>query len=71
MVPEMAPAIDAHLDRVVEAMQPWSTGGEYLNLADRPGDASRGFGAETYARLRAIRAKVDPTGMFSASHPIV
>jgi FAD/FMN-containing dehydrogenase len=71
MVPEMAPAIDAHLDRVVEAMQPWSTGGEYLNLADRPGDASRGFGAETYARLKAIRAKVDPTGMFSASHPIV
>jgi FAD/FMN-containing dehydrogenase len=71
MVPEMAPAIDAHLDRVVEAMQPWSTGGEYLNLADRPGDASRGFGAGTYARLKAIRAQVDPKGMFSASHPIV
>jgi hypothetical protein len=71
MAPEMAPVIDAHLDRVVEAVQPWSTGGDYLNLADRPSDASRAFRADTYARLSAIRSQVDPEGIFSASHPIV
>jgi hypothetical protein len=71
MVPEMALAIDAQLDRVVEAVEPWSTGGEYLNLADRPGDASRAFGPDTYARLRTIRSQVDPEGMFTASHAVV
>jgi FAD/FMN-containing dehydrogenase len=70
MAPEMAPAIDAHLDRVVEAVRPWSTGGEYLNLAERPGDASRAFRADTYARLKTIRSQVDPEGMFAASHPV-
>ena len=70
MAPEMAPVIAAHLDRVVEAVEPWSTGGDYLNLADRPGDASKGFPVDTYARLREIRSQVDPAGMFTASHPV-
>ena len=70
MAPEMAPAIEAHLNRVVDAVEPWSTGGDYLNLADRPGDASNAFPEATYARLREIRAQVDPAGMFKASHPV-
>jgi hypothetical protein len=70
MAPAMAPAIEAHLDQVVQAMEPWSTGGDYLNLADRPCDASRAFPAETYARLREIRSQADPAGMFTASHPV-
>jgi FAD/FMN-containing dehydrogenase len=70
MAPEMVPAIDTHLDRIVDAVEPWSTGVDYLNLAERPSDASRAFAPETYARLREIRAQVDPAGMFRASHPI-
>ena len=70
MAPGMAPAIAAHLDRVVEAVEPWSTGGDYLNLADRPCDSSRAFPEATYKRLKEIRAQVDPAGMFLASHPV-
>ena len=70
MAPDMATAIAAHLDQVVDSVQPWSTGGDYLNLADRPCDASKAFPADTYTRLKEIRAQVDPAGMFTASHPI-
>ena len=71
MAPEMAPAITAHLDKMVEAMEPWATGGHYLNFADRPSDGSRGFPADSYRRLLEIKAAVDPNGMFVAAHPIV
>jgi hypothetical protein len=70
MAPEMAPAIEGHLDLVISAMAPWSTGRDYLNLADRPADASNAFDQSTYARLREIRAAVDPEGMFVSSHPV-
>ena len=43
-------------------MEPWATGGEYLNFADRPGDASTGFDPDTYARLREIRPRSTRTG---------
>ena len=67
----MAPTIHAALDTVVAAMAPWATGGDYLNFADRPSDASRAFDQETYARLREIKATVDPDGVFVAAHPVV
>ena len=71
MTPDMAPTIHAALDTVVAAMEPWATGGDYLNFADRPGDASRAFDEETYGRLREIKAAVDPDGLFVAAHPVV
>ena len=70
MAPEMAPAIDAHLDLVVSAMAPWSTGRDYLNLADRPSDASAAFPEATYRRLRDVKARVDPDDLFRSSHPV-
>jgi FAD/FMN-containing dehydrogenase len=71
MVPELVGPIDHYLDRIVDAVGPWSDGRDYLNLSERPIDASGAFGAETYARLKAIRSQVDPAGMFTASHPVV
>ena len=70
MAPEMAPAIESHLNLVVSAMAPWSTGRDYLNLADRPSDASGAFSEETLTRLREVKAQVDPRNMFVASHPV-
>jgi FAD/FMN-containing dehydrogenase len=70
MAPEMAAAIDEHLDRVVEAVQPWSSERDYLNLADRRSDASGAFPEDTYRRLRDVKAKVDPDDLFLASHPV-
>ena len=68
--PEMVTPIDAHLDRVVAAVEPWSTGRDYLNLAERPSDASSAFSADVYARLVEIRETVDPDSLFLASHPV-
>jgi FAD/FMN-containing dehydrogenase len=70
MAPEMAPAINESLDRLIAAMEPWATGVDYLNFADRPSDASRAFDEQTYARLRAIKTSVDPNGLFVAAHPV-
>ena len=70
MAPEMARPIEAHLDRVVEAVEPWSAGRDYLNFADRPGDASAAFAPEAYQRLRDVKARVDPEDVFQASHPV-
>ncbi len=70
MAPEMAGAIDAHLDRVIEAVEPWSAGRDYLNFAERPGDASGAFSPEAYQRLRGIRTRVDPEDLFQANHPV-
>jgi FAD binding domain/Berberine and berberine like len=70
MAPGSAPAIVGHLDKLVEVVQPWATGSEYLNFADRPGDASRAFDADTLARLRKIKDQVDPDNTFAAQHPV-
>ena len=70
MAPEMAGPIEAHLDRVVAAVEPWSAGRDYLNFAERPGDASAAFSPEDYRRLREIKARVDPEDRFQASHPV-
>jgi FAD/FMN-containing dehydrogenase len=43
--------------------------GSYLNLAERRVDPASGFDAAAWARLRAIRAEVDPTGLALANHP--
>jgi hypothetical protein len=70
MPPNTAEAIVGHLDRVVDALSPWTTGTDYLNFADRPSDASRAFDEETLGRLRQIKSEVDPNGMFVAAHPV-
>jgi hypothetical protein len=67
----MTDGVNTALDAVVAAMEPWTTGGDYLNFADRPSDASRAFDQETYRRLREIKAAVDPDGLFVAAHPVV
>jgi FAD/FMN-containing dehydrogenase len=48
------------------AMKPWSTGGVYLNfIGDEGADRIQAaFGAEKYAKLRAIKKIWDPTNLF-------
>jgi FAD/FMN-containing dehydrogenase len=68
--PDMARRGTADADRLVDAVRPWSTGGQYLNFAERPVDPADAFPAGTYQRLRALRTAVDPDGRFLANHPI-
>jgi hypothetical protein len=70
MAPEMASPISTALDAMVAAMEPWATGADYLNFADRPSDASKAFDHRTLERLREVKAAVDPDGLFVAAHPV-
>jgi hypothetical protein len=58
----------ADADRLVDALEPWATGRRYLNFTERAVDPSVGFDPATLARLRAVRAAVDPAGVIRANH---
>jgi hypothetical protein len=56
-------------------MQPFSTGGVYVNYlgreADEGGDRIRAaYGAEKYQRLLALKEKYDPTNLFRLNQNI-
>jgi FAD/FMN-containing dehydrogenase len=44
--------------------------GHYPNFVEEPADASTFFDAETWARLRAIKARYDDTDLFAGNHHI-
>jgi hypothetical protein len=70
MGPEtVGPVADA-LHAASAALAPWDTGSAYLNFVEQPSDAARFYTDEAYARLRAIRAAVDPDDRMVANHPI-
>ncbi len=69
MDPAMAPAARSALDTTIAAVQPWSNG-SYLNFADTVVPTETGFDAETWARLRAVKAALDPDDAIRSNHPV-
>jgi FAD/FMN-containing dehydrogenase len=67
---DMKHAVERHAAMVRAAVEPWSSGSLYLNFAEAPTDTSKGFSADSYARLRAVKAQVDPDNIIQANHPI-
>jgi len=58
-----------------DAMQPWSTGGVYVNYLGREADEGAGrieaaYGREKYARLVALKNKYDPGNLFRLNQNI-
>ncbi|HEY3186394.1 MAG TPA: FAD-binding oxidoreductase [Solirubrobacteraceae bacterium] len=68
--PDMAAAVDAHVDVVKQALCEWDAGRRYLNFSERPIDTRRAYSATAYRRLQAVKTLVDPDDMFRANHPI-
>jgi FAD/FMN-containing dehydrogenase len=66
----MGEGTEERLGLVSEALAPWDTGRRYLNFADRPTDPARFFGPDVRRRLRAVKAEVDPDGVFRSNHPV-
>lgn len=60
----------AHAERLTAALDPWSSGRRYQNFTERPLGSEFFFEPEARSRLAAIKAKVDPDGVFLANHPI-
>ena len=66
---EAAHAADERIGRLVAAAQPYRAG-EYPNFVEEPADASAFFDADTWARLREVKALYDPQDMFKGNHHV-
>jgi FAD/FMN-containing dehydrogenase len=58
-----------YLAAVDRAVAPYRSG-DYPNFVMRPADASRFFDADTWARLRQVKATYDPSDVFLGNHHI-
>ncbi len=70
MDPESAAAGRGRARALHDALAPYATGKAYLNFVEQPADSASFYADESYARLRAIRAAVDPDGRMVGNHPI-
>ena len=68
--PEMKAAVEHQVEQLLKKVAPWDSGRRYLNFTESRVDPRSVFPEESYDRLREIKAKVDPQGMFVANHPI-
>jgi FAD/FMN-containing dehydrogenase len=68
--PEMGASMHAHAERVKAALAPFSSAGNYLNFAEQPVDVSLSFDLESWARLVAVKDRVDPDDVIHANHAI-
>ena len=69
MAPETLAPAQAHLARVEEAIEPHSSG-KLLAWVDEPCSPERAYGPDVLARLREIKAAVDPEGLFLPNQSI-
>ena len=71
MTPELGEALRAALPATLAAMAKWDAGTAYMNFAEASdADPASFYSAENYARLRRVKADVDPTGVFRGNHAI-
>jgi len=68
MGPGVAEAIETRIDALKDALAPWSRGKPYLNFAEKRVAIGDAVGAESFARLEAIKASIDPAGRFRSGH---
>lgn len=73
MAPPVAEMVPGAISDLMQAMEPFSTGGTMVNFHGRPGDEAdraRAWTPEIYARLTAAKAAYDPTNMLRFGHGI-
>ena len=58
------------VEAVISALRPWSARQMYLNIAGPNRDPASFWPARAYARLRRIKAAVDPGNLIRSNHPI-
>lgn len=61
-------AVREDATRVMDSLQPWTTGSAYLLMADEDVDERRGWPESSWQRLASIRAAADPDGRFVPPH---
>ncbi|NMD46515.1 MAG: FAD-binding oxidoreductase, partial [Propionibacterium sp.] len=68
--PASVPPARAAVARLMDSLAPWREERSYLNFAEQPSDGSSFFDPATWARLRAIKAAVDPDDLIRSNHPV-
>jgi hypothetical protein len=51
-------------------MSSYSSGHDYLDVAEASVDVRKSFPVETWQRLKGIRSAADPSGRWLADHPV-
>jgi FAD binding domain len=70
MDPAMREPIVAQLDKLMDAMKPWSTAGGYYNYAERPCDVDAILPEETCKRLEHVKRSWDADDLIRANHQV-
>jgi UDP-N-acetylenolpyruvoylglucosamine reductase len=68
--PESAAAVTRSVRSILAAMAPWAARQVYLNFAETRRDPASFWDPQAYARLRRIKAAVDPQDRIQSNHPI-
>jgi FAD/FMN-containing dehydrogenase len=68
--PESAARTHRDVARVLTALGPWDSGRDYSNWRESQQPGERLWSPERYARLRAIKAEVDPDNVFMSHHEV-
>jgi hypothetical protein len=63
-------AVRESVDLLHRALAPWSSGGSYLNFAERPKAGAALFGEATFRRLQSVKAEYDSVDVIRANHSI-
>jgi hypothetical protein len=69
-VPAAVQATQGRIAAIRSAAAPWLSRNSYFNFAEGGVEGSSLYPAGAYERLTAIRAELDPDGVFRAKHPI-
>jgi hypothetical protein len=70
MTPEIGEAVNAHLDKLKETMEPWAAEGGYFNFADRPCDADAILPPDVCTRLAEVKRQWDPESRILGTHAV-
>jgi hypothetical protein len=70
MGPDMASAVNGHLDLVSNALAPWDSKVRYANFIDVPIDTRMCYPPETFNQLQEVKARYDRDDLFRANHAI-
>ena len=70
MDPAMRDPITGQLDKMSDAMKPWSAEGGYYNYAERPCDVDAILPAATCERLAHVKRSWDPENVIRANHSV-
>jgi FAD/FMN-containing dehydrogenase len=68
--PGAGAAVEASLDALAAALEPWAADHTYLNLADSNRDAKTLWTETAHHRLRRVKAAYDPQNVIRSNHPI-